>query len=131
MAMSDKIEWIDRVGIVDKHNKWTGKTPVIEDRMIGALAERYSALERVRYQSGEIRRLLDKLARSHPGEPFGSLSELRATASTMLDNHETYGRYAQHFLGHSPRSVAQSNYVSPSQTQFDKALIWLGEQFGF
>ena len=343
MSMGDKIEWIDRVAIVEKHDEWTGKTPVIEDRTVGALAGRYSALERVRYESGEIkigtwsqergclfafrdwvgagrdaasigadkyesywehlskshhsidskkrhlrvakqfllwlsekgviplptnlasrryrfkgepkpiatmtaeqvrilfenatgqlklhlllmlncgftqvditdlrqaevdwtggritrrrskatsggyskapmvtwhlwprtfellqqhrqpggeivlltqegtpwttrrakgdygftktdnitsafRRLLDRLAKSHPGRQFGSLSELRATASTMLDNHETYGRYAQHFLGHSPRSVAQSNYVSPSQSQFDKALIWLGEQFGF
>jgi integrase len=78
-----------------------------------------------------FRRLLDKVEKSRPGEQFGSLSELRATASTMLDHHPTYGRYAQHFLGHSPRSVAQSNYVTPSQPLFDKAVTWLGKQFGF
>jgi integrase len=78
-----------------------------------------------------FRRLLDKLAKSHPGKEFGSLSELRATASTMLDNHENYGRYVQHFLGQSPRSVAAAHYVTPSQVQFDHAVAWLGEQFGF
>jgi len=57
--------------------------------------------------------------------------QLRATASTMLENHEVFCRYEQHFLGHAPTGVASKHYVTPSQDQFDKALIWLGKEFGF
>ena len=60
-----------------------------------------------------------------------SLKHLRKTASTMLGSHLQYGRYAEYFLGKAPRSVADTHYVKPSQEQFDKAVKWLGEQFGF
>ena len=60
-----------------------------------------------------------------------SLKHLRKTASTMLGSHLQYGRYAEYFLGEAPRSVADTHYVKPSQEQFDKAVKWLGEQFGF
>lgn len=54
---------------------------------------------------------------------------LRKTAASKLDEHDTYGRYAQYFLGHAPQSVAERHYVKPSQTQFNAAVKWLGEQF--
>ena len=60
-----------------------------------------------------------------------SLKHLRKTASTMLGSHPQYGRYAEYFLGEAPRSVTDTHYVKPSQDQFDKAVKWLGEQFGF
>jgi integrase len=61
----------------------------------------------------------------NPTLPF---KHLRKTGATMLDNHGEYGAYAQHFLGHSPSSVAASHYVKPSQTRFDAAVSWLREQ---
>lgn len=55
----------------------------------------------------------------------------RKTSASLLETHDIYGRYAQYFLGHSPQTVAQKHYIKPSQEQFDKAISWLGEQFGF
>jgi integrase len=60
-----------------------------------------------------------------------SLKSIRKTSASMLDNHPEYGRYAEYFLGEAPHSVASKHYVKPSQEQFDKAIKWLGEQFGF
>ena len=65
-----------------------------------------------------------------PREQRHPLKAFRKTAASMLENHATYGRYAQYFLGHAPRSVADKHYVKPSRTQFDEALKWLGRQFG-
>ena len=58
------------------------------------------------------------------------LKQLRKTAASLLDTHPVYGRYAQLFLGQSPRSIADKHYVQPSQVLFDEAVLWLGEQLG-
>jgi len=58
------------------------------------------------------------------------LKLLRKTASTLMAGHDVYGRYVQHFLGHAPATVAEKHYVVPSQAQFDKAILWLGQQLG-
>lgn len=58
------------------------------------------------------------------------LKSLRKTSSTILDNHEHYGRFAQYFLGQAPQSVASKHYIQPSRELFDKAILWLGEKFG-
>lgn len=65
-----------------------------------------------------------------PKEQRHPLKALRKTAASMLENHPEYGRYAQYFLGHAPRSIADRHYVQPSKEQFDKAILWLGVQFG-
>lgn len=61
----------------------------------------------------------------------GQLKLIRKTSASLLDSHEHWGRYASHFLGHSPRSIADKHYVRPSVEQFDRAVIWLGEQYGY
>lgn len=58
-----------------------------------------------------------------------TLKNFRATSSTMLDENLKYGRYAQYFLGHAPRNVADNHYVQPSQDNFDRAIMWLGQQY--
>jgi hypothetical protein len=57
--------------------------------------------------------------------------QLRKTGSTKLDEHLEYGRYAQYLLGQAPEGVTRRSYVEPSQDNADKALVWLGQQFGF
>ena len=59
-----------------------------------------------------------------------TLKNFRSTSSTLLEDHLQYGRYAQYFLGQAPRSVAEKHYVKPSQGNFDRALKWLGQQYG-
>jgi hypothetical protein len=72
------------------------------------------------------RRLLAKLdipqARRKP------LKLIRKTSASILETHKEYGRYVQHFLGHSPRTIAEGHYVIPDQTNFDEAVSWLGEK---
>ncbi len=59
------------------------------------------------------------------------LKLIRKTSATLLGGSEKYGRYAQLFLGHSPRSVADKHYVASSQHLFDEAVTWLGGQYGY
>jgi integrase len=59
-----------------------------------------------------------------------SFKALRKTAATMLERHPTFRAYAQYFLGHAPQTVAQTHYTTPDQEEFDRAVTWLGDQFG-
>ncbi len=56
------------------------------------------------------------------------LKNFRSIGATLLEEHAVYGRYASHFLGHSPKTIAGKHYVAPSQNNFDEALDWLREQ---
>ncbi len=55
---------------------------------------------------------------------------LRATAATKMGEHPTYKFYAQYFLGHSPRGIAEKHYVKPSEKEFFQALAWLEKALG-
>jgi integrase len=58
------------------------------------------------------------------------LKLIRKTSATMLGGDGRYGLFlAQHFLGHSPRTVATRSYVAPPQALFDEAVMWLREQY--
>jgi len=57
------------------------------------------------------------------------LKLLRKTAASKLGEHESFGRFAQYFLGHAPGNVADKHYVRPSEDQFNAAVEWLGRQF--
>jgi hypothetical protein len=59
------------------------------------------------------------------------LKLIRKTSASLLGSHEVYGRFTSHFLGHSPRSIADKHYVRPDQHLFDEAIGWLGQQYGF
>jgi integrase len=59
------------------------------------------------------------------------LSHLRKTSASLLETHPEFASYAPHFLGHAPRGVTDRRYVRPSQDRLDRALAWLGEQYGF
>jgi integrase len=58
------------------------------------------------------------------------LKLFRKTSSSLLEKHKDFGKYAQYFLGHSPRTIADKHYVVPDEKQFFSALKWLGEQYG-
>jgi integrase len=56
-----------------------------------------------------------------------SPKQLRTTGSTFLAKHEQYKFYVVHYLADSPKGTANKDYVVPSQTEFDKAIKWLGD----
>jgi integrase len=53
------------------------------------------------------------------------LKAFRSIAATVLESHHHYGRYKSHFLGHTPKTVADKNYAAPSQELFDEIMTWL------
>jgi integrase len=53
------------------------------------------------------------------------LKAFRSIGATVLETHPHYGRYKGHYLGHSPRSLADKHYAAPSGELFDSALTWL------
>jgi len=59
------------------------------------------------------------------------LKLLRKTSATLIESHPQYGRYKQHFLGHSPRSIADKHYAAASDSLFDEIVLWLGKQYGY
>jgi integrase len=56
------------------------------------------------------------------------LSSIRKRGATVLDSHEHYGRFANHYLGESPRSIKDRHYAAPSIELFDSVIKWLGER---
>jgi hypothetical protein len=92
--------------------------PYVHKRMVDGKLREYDGFGTM------LRRLTKKLGIKRP------IKQLRKTSASLLESHEVYGRYASYFLGHAPRSMADKHYVKPSQDLFDKAVAWLGEQYG-
>jgi hypothetical protein len=76
-------------------------------------------LERYDTIQSAYSRLIERVKIDKPLKLF------RKTSSSMPEEHEVYGRYAQYFLAHSPGTVAERSYVKPSDKQFFAALAWL------
>lgn len=53
---------------------------------------------------------------------------LRATGASNLARHPIFKFYCEHYLGHTPKTVANSHYVQPNQEEFKEAIFWLGER---
>jgi len=60
-----------------------------------------------------------------------SLTCIRNTSSSKIGEHPEFGKFAQYWLGHSAQTVADKHYVKPTQQQFDRCVLWLGQQYGF
>lgn len=58
-------------------------------------------------------------------------SDLRNTGASGLFNSKLYSKWEQRYLGHSPQGVAAQHYRKADQAEFEEAIIWLGDQFGF
>lgn len=59
------------------------------------------------------------------------LMYLRKTSASLLETHETFSQFSQYYLGQAPQSLAEKRYAKPSPDQFDRAIRWLGLQYGF
>ena len=57
------------------------------------------------------------------------LKSIRKAGATAIGNSTLYSRFAQHYLGDSPRTITDSHYVRPSEEQFKACLEWLGTEF--
>jgi integrase len=57
------------------------------------------------------------------------LKTFRKTSATMLKSDPRYRSLVDYFLGHAPKSIADRHYGAESQTLFNEAVSWLGEQF--
>lgn len=59
------------------------------------------------------------------------LKQLRKTGPNLLDDHDEYSQFVDVMLDHS--RVANLSYLKTGKpyAKFDKALLWVGKQFGF
>ncbi len=74
----------------------------------------------------QIETMYDTLNRKRTGDKIAP-KHFRSTAASLIYN-SPYSQYAQYFLGHSPRTIADKHYIVPSQTEFDECLKWLRNQ---
>ena len=78
-------------------------------------------------------RLLQRMNKGKPANEWFTkpLKQIRKTSATLIENHEHFGRYVPHYLGHVPQGVAARHYSAPSIDLFDRIVAWLGQQYGF
>jgi integrase len=95
--------------------------PLVTAALVGG-----GRLKRTDAVKGAYRRLLARL-KVKAAKP---LKLVRKTSATLLGEHPHYKFYAQYFLAHSPRSVADAHYVVPSDVEFFAALDWLRGRYG-
>jgi hypothetical protein len=74
-------------------------------------------------------RLVRKLKKKGLVKEPKSLKLFRKTSHSVLKNSRDYSHYAVYFLGHSPRGVADRSYFGLDQTNFDRAVKWLGRYY--
>jgi integrase len=55
------------------------------------------------------------------------LKSLRKTGASILENSQ-YGRFSEHYLGEAPKTIASRHYAHKNGSEFDEAIIWLGQQ---
>ena len=58
-----------------------------------------------------------------------TLKNLRKTSAGKLEDSE-FSQCSRWFLGHAARSVADKHYLPPPQKTFDRAIKWLGKEYG-
>jgi len=124
--------WPETLALLDRHRSGgeivllteSGKTWVYESHVGGRLKSTDNIASNYKWLKARIRK--------QEGIEFvRPLKLIRKTSATMLGGEGRYGLFlAQHFLGHSPRTVATRSYVAPPQALFDEAMMWLREQYG-
>jgi integrase len=90
--------------------------PLIRDQIIDEDGKRWDAVR------SAWRRVQDKTGIEK------NLLSFRKTSSSLLGEHPEFYRYAQFFLGQSPKTIADKHYIKPSDEQFDLAIAWLGKE---
>lgn len=60
-----------------------------------------------------------------------SAKNLRKTGATLLKDHPEFFDLADVYLSHAPMTVADRHYAEAPVARLDKAVRWLGSQFGF
>jgi len=56
---------------------------------------------------------------------------IRKTSASKIGEHREFSKFSQYFLGQAPRSVAERHYVRPTEEQFQRCLLWLGQEYGY
>jgi hypothetical protein len=123
--------WPTTLALLKKHRSGQERV-LVTNRGTAYVRDRLTEVgKRLRSDSfwAAFRLVRDRVRKSIPGFD-GTPKGIRKMASSLLEEHPTFGRYTQHFLGHSPSTTAKKHYVRPSQQQFDEAVLWLGRQLG-
>jgi len=76
-------------------------------------------------------RVISKLKNNKIEAPKKGLKQLRKTGSNFIADNEDFAEFYGMILDHT--SVRNQHYLKSGRPhpKFDKAIVWLGEQFGF
>jgi len=127
--MVDYLLWDETFGLLKKHRSGH-ENLVLVTRTNSPLLETKIGKSGNLTTKDLVGNYFANLARKSGTSNGKGLKHLRKTSASLLGEHETFGKFAQYFLSHSPDSMADRHYVRPSADQFDSALVWLGGQFG-
>jgi len=152
----DEVDWT-KGRITRKRSKTRDhdKVPTVDYPL---WAETFALLTRYRAKSGDlalltesgkpwIRDMIDAGGKRHKTDAITSnyrhlrkrlkidmtMSKLRKAGATLLADNPEFARFHQRMLGHAPASIADRHYIgnAAGQEEFDRAVRWLGERFGF
>ena len=119
--------WRETFALLKKHSSPDHPELALTNR--GGAPLRTESVKDGKYEkSDNVRSAFSRLARKL--KITKSFKVVRKTAASKLATHDTYKSYVPLFLGHSPHTIADKHYAALSQELFDKAVLWLGKQFG-
>jgi len=71
-----------------------------------------------------------KRLRGKIGGKLLPFKHLRKTGNSLLKTQAEFTDLGSHYLGQVPQTIEERHYSDPPQVRFDRALDWLGSQFG-
>jgi integrase len=126
----DYLLWRDTFNLLKAHRSNHPTLVLLNEDGKPLLTERESKngkLSRNQNIQFAYRRLQEKM--KVEGEAKKGLKAFRKTGATLLEQSQ-YGRFAEHYLGEAPSTIASRHYAHKNGAEFDEAIKWLGQQLG-
>lgn len=117
--------WASTFALLKKYGNRTGERLLVNRRGLSLVQQCYKGNGKMKNQDT----IADIYRRTAPA-PRKQLKSLRKTGASLLDSHDIYMSCVEHYLSHAAKSVTDRSYRNYSQERFDRAITWLGEQFG-
>jgi integrase len=120
--------WGDTFELLKKHGKRKGERVFLTTDGVPLVVDKMSSKFKGSKRDKINQLWMDWSTRQRIKNNKG-LKAIRKTSATKLSENSKYSRFTQYFLAQSPKTVADKHYIRPSQTEFDKAVTWLGKQY--
>ncbi len=118
--------WQETFNLLKKFR--SGENHVLVSRRGKTLATRWLEEGEVRQRNSVARAFADLKTKCGIETSLGTI---RKKSASLLESHDDHSRHVTLFLGHAPSTMSQKHYAQPPQESFNKAIRWLGEQYGY